>query len=58
MPVFTAVHRWLVDSPLWVAFVIAPLFSAFIIYIYGVFGSLVKIEPQQLNLWVIKARIL
>src|SRR5271156_5150011 len=51
---FASVHRWLVDSPLWVTFVIAPLFSAFLLWVALALWSFVRIKPQQLNLWVLK----
>jgi hypothetical protein len=54
---FSGVHRWLVDSPLWVAFVIAPLFSAFVLYVAVALWNFFKVKPQQLNIWILKARL-
>jgi hypothetical protein len=54
----TFTDRWLVDNPLWVTFVIAPLFSAFLLYVVLALWSFVKVKPQQLNLWILRSQLL
>jgi hypothetical protein len=55
--VYSAIHRWLIEHPLWCVFVIAPLVSLFVIYAAHTLWDFFKVKPQQLNVWILKARI-